>query len=75
LREARDNADERMKELLEELVTLANGKPTMIGNSKLVKTQRKGSVKYASVVKEHCPDVDLAPYTGAPTEFWSVKGC
>jgi hypothetical protein len=35
--------------------------------------QRAGSVSYAKVVKDHCPDVDLEPYRGASTEILTVK--
>lgn len=34
---------------------------------------RAGSVSYAKVVKEHCPDVDLEPYRGNPSEVLTVK--
>lgn len=36
-------------------------------------TTKAGSVSYAKVVKDHCPDVDLEPYRGAPVETLTVK--
>ncbi len=36
-------------------------------------SQRAGSVSYAKVVKEHCPDVDLEAYRGQPSEVLTVK--
>ena len=73
LKEAKERADERMKELLGELVTMTKEQPALIGNSKLVKTERKGAVRYGEVVKEHCPDVDLTPYQGQPSVSWSLR--
>lgn len=73
LREAKERADERMKELLAELVVMAKERPAVIGNSKLVKTERIGAVSYAKVVKDHCPSVDLAPYKGKPSVSWSLR--
>ena len=34
---------------------------------------RAGSVSYAKVVKDHCPNVDLEPYRGKPSEALTVK--
>lgn len=73
LKEAKDRADERMKELLVQLVTMTKEQPAMIGTSKLVKTERSGSVSYAKVVKDYCPDVDLTPYQGQPSVSWSLR--
>lgn len=73
LKEAKERADERMKELLAELVVMAKERPAAIGNSKLVKTERSGSVSYAKVVSDHCPDVDLGPYKGKPSVSWSLR--
>lgn len=36
-------------------------------------TVKAGSVSYAKVVKDHCPDVDLEPYRGDPVETLTVK--
>lgn len=36
-------------------------------------TVKAGSVSYAKVVKDHCPDVDLEPYRGSPVETLTVK--
>lgn len=44
-----------------------------VGNRVVSLTTRAGSVSYAQVVKHHCPDVDLEPYRGAPTEVLTVK--
>lgn len=64
---------EQNKEILETIVSLADGQPAKIGTRKLTLTKRKGSVSYASVVKEHMPKLDLEPYRGAPTEFWKLS--
>lgn len=65
--------EEETKAMLANIVELVGEKDTILGSHKLVKTVRKGSVSYAKVVKEHLPDLDLTPYTGSPSMFWSIK--
>jgi putative phage-type endonuclease len=66
-------ADTRKKEALAALVELAGGRNAVICGRKLTKIERQGSVSYAKVVKEHCPNVDLEPYRSAPVEYWQIK--
>jgi len=73
LSEAIERATERKKELLGEMVALANNKNAVFGGRKLTLTKRVGAVSYATVVKKLLPDADLEPYRGKPTEFWSLK--
>jgi uncharacterized protein YpbB len=65
--------EEETKTLLANIVELAEEREVVLGTNKLVKTTRKGSVSYSKVVKDLLPDVDLTPYTGNPTTFWSIK--
>lgn len=73
LKEARDNADERMKELLAELVGIADNKNAIVGRNKLTKVQWAGSVSYATVVKKYCKGIDLEPFRGKASEYWKVS--
>lgn len=73
LSEAIDNATERRKELLTEMVALSGGKNALFGGRKLTLTQKAGAVSYARVVKDLCPDADLEPYRGKPQEYWGLK--
>jgi putative phage-type endonuclease len=62
-----------MKETLARIVEKA-GEPCRIGDHKLVRTVRQGSIAYSKVVKELLPgDVDLEPYRGKPSESWSIR--
>ena len=70
--EAEDRAKERKAEIMEELQIISGGKDALIHGRKLTKVERKGSVAYAKVVKDHCPDVDLSEYTGKPSESWRL---
>lgn len=72
LKEARDNADERMKELLAELVKLADNKNASVGSHKLTKVHKAGAISYANVVKKHCKGVDLEPFRGKASEYWRI---
>jgi putative phage-type endonuclease len=70
--EAEDRAKERKAEIMEELQIISGGKDALIHGRKLTKVERKGSVAYAKVVKDHCPDVDLSEYTGKSSESWRL---
>lgn len=58
---------------MDELIGMANGCNAEICGRKLTKVEKKGSVSYAKVVKDHCPKVDLSPYTGAPSTYWKLS--
>jgi putative phage-type endonuclease len=73
LTDAIDNATDRKKEILSELVILSKGENAQIWYSKLTKVQREGAISYAKVVKDHCPNVNLEPYKGKPSEYWILK--
>jgi hypothetical protein len=63
----------RNKEILVELTRLSEGDSALIGNHKLGYVERKGSVSYASVVKDHLPGLDLESYRGKPSGFFQLK--
>lgn len=67
-----DQATERKKELLARFVEMTGGQDGLICGRKLTKVVSQGSVSYAKVVKEHCPDVDLEPYRGKASESWRL---
>ncbi len=72
--EALDNLEERKKDLLAELVELAGGKNALLGGSrKLTKTERKGSIGYAAIVKKELPKFDVEPYRGKSSSFWQLR--
>lgn len=62
---------ERKKDLLDAMVSMAGGDALFAGR-KLTQVEREGSVSYARVVKEHCPDVDLSAYRGKPSRYWRL---
>jgi putative phage-type endonuclease len=64
--------DERKKELLAQMVEIAGEKNTDFAGRKLTKVERAGSISYAKLVKDHCPNVDKTPYIGAPTSYWKL---
>jgi putative phage-type endonuclease len=68
-----DDATARKKEVLSELIQIAKERNAIIHGRKLTKVERAGSVSYAKVVKDHCPQVDLGPYTGKPSEYWKLS--
>jgi putative phage-type endonuclease len=70
MQEAQDRAKERIGEIMETFVEASGGKDALICGHKLTLVKKAGSVKYAEVVKEHLPKLDLAPYKGKDSEFW-----
>lgn len=68
-----ERSTQRKKEILEALVALAKGRDSDVCGKKLTRVHRKGSISYAKLVKDHCPNVDLAPYTGKPSEYWKLS--
>lgn len=73
LAEAIDNAEQRKKELLAQLVAMAGERDALICGRKLTRTERAGSIAYGRAVKEHLPDLDLEPYRGKPSAHWGIK--
>jgi len=63
----------KQKEILESMIILTDNVGGTISGHNLYKTVKKGSVSYSKVVKEHLKDLDLEPYRGAESEYWSVK--
>lgn len=66
-------ADERRKELLEELVKMAGGRNAVIGRRKLTKVDKAGSVSYAAAIKVLAPGADLERWRGKPSSYWLFK--
>ena len=72
LKDKIDELEARRKELLNTIVSACGDKDSIINGHKLTKVTRAGSVSYAKAIKDLCPDADLTPYTGQPTEFWRL---
>lgn len=73
LRDAISAAEERQKEVLNAMVTLAGNKNAVIAGKLLTKVQRAGSISYSAAVKALMPDADLEPWRGKPSSYWVVK--
>lgn len=68
-----ERATERKKDLLADLVKLAGDRNATIAGRNLTLTRRDGAVSYAKAIKALCPNADLEPYRGKPSEFWAVR--
>jgi len=73
LSEAEGRAKERKKDLLAAMVVLAGEHNAEFGGRKLTLTRRQGSIAYAAVVKNLCPDADLEPFRGKASESWGLR--
>lgn len=70
---AMEKAKEELEAAKAALIERANGNKAKCFGLSIFPVERKGSISYAKVVKDHCPGVDLTPYTGKPTKSWTVK--
>lgn len=68
-----NDAKEELDEAKEELIKLANGNKTVIGDFLVYPINKKGSISYSKVVKDLLPDADLEKYRGKPSTSWGVR--
>ena len=73
LQDAIDQATERKKEVLEQIVIMAGGVDAEICGHKLTSVEREGSVSYAKALKQYAPDADLEPFRGKATAYWKLS--
>jgi len=66
-------AQERQRDLLDNMVSLAGGKDALFAGRKLTCVEREGAVSYAAVVKKHLPELDLAPFKGKASKYWRLN--
>lgn len=70
----RKKSDElREKEIVSILAEMTGGKNALIHGRNLTRVERKGSIRYAEVVKDHLPDLDLSGYTSSGSEYWKLS--
>lgn len=71
--EQMERLTERKKDLLNDMVQIANGKNALLAGRKLTLTERKGSISYAKAIKELCPKADLEKWRGKPSSSWGLR--
>lgn len=71
--EAIDRAEERKKELLEDMVRISGGKDVIFAWRKLTKIEKAGAISYAKAIKALMPDADLEKWRGKASSYWVVK--
>jgi putative phage-type endonuclease len=67
------DAEDRKKEILDQLVFESAGEDAVICGRKLTLVHRAGAVSYAKAIKELVPDADLEKWRGEPSTYWSFK--
>ena len=70
---AMGNAKSRKDEILAEFKVMARDKSVTIAGRNFTRTESKGSVAYAEVVKKLLPDTDLEQYRGKPSISWKLS--
>ena len=73
LDDAIHNATEARKAAIDRLIDMAGGNDALIHGRKLTKIERKGSVQYAKLLKDHPIDVDLEDYHGKGSVSWRLS--
>ena len=68
-----NEAKSELDEAKEELIKLASGNKTVIGDLLVYPIEKQGSISYSKVVKDLLPDADLEKYRGKPSVSWGVR--
>ncbi len=55
------------------LIEIAGGAKSNISGLLVYPVTREGAISYAKVVKDHLAGVDLEPYRGKPSSYWTIK--
>lgn len=71
--EALDNATQRKKDLIADMVRIAGDKNAVFAGRNLTLTKRAGAISYAKALAELAPGADLEKWRGRPSESWGVK--
>lgn len=69
----KEKIDEKMKELLAEMVALTDNEGGKIYGYTLFKTEKQGAISYAKAIKELLPNADLEPYRGKKSISWGIR--
>jgi putative phage-type endonuclease len=72
LSDAIDQANERKKTILEQLVGLVGGVDAEVCGHKLTKVEKEGAISYAQAIKKYAPEADLEPFRGKPSSYWRL---
>ena len=68
-----DDAENRRKVILADLVKVAGEKDAVICGRKLTKVEKAGSISYASAIKALAPNANLEKWRGKPSSYWLFK--
>lgn len=71
--EAIDNAEQRKKELLAQIVEKCGERNALFAGRKVTQVERAGSISYSKAIKHYAPDADLEPFRGKSTNYWQIK--
>ena len=66
-------AEDRKKEILDNLVFETAGQDATICGRKFTQVHRAGSISYAKAIKELAPNADLEKWRGEPSSYWTLK--
>lgn len=66
-------AEEALEAAKNDLVKLANGKKSKIGDLLIYEVEREGSISYAKAIKDLLPNAQLDEYKGKPSKYWVIK--
>jgi len=71
---AYDEAESNLKSAKEALIkAVGASKKAVIGSLAVSLVQKEGAISYANAVKKLCPDADLEPFRGKPSEYWMIR--
>ena len=73
IKESEDAYKKRKKIIIDKLRQMSGDKSATIGDHKLIRIARKGTVSYKAAVEELLPDADLSKFRGKGSVSWAIR--
>lgn len=68
-----EDAKHLLDEAKQQLIDVTKGKGGKVNGLSVSKVKKQGAISYSKAIKDLLPNVDLEPYRGKDSEFWSVR--
>lgn len=66
-------AKKELETVKKEILKLCGDRDSDVCGLKVKKVSKKGNIKYKDAILQYCPDADLEPYRGKPSEYWKFS--
>ena len=73
LKREKEHLEMLMNDKKEKLIELSKGKKCKGKHTTLFENEKKGSINYKKIIKEHLPKIDLDKYRSKSSKYWTLK--